>query len=368
MSTFSTEHPADDVIEVSLFGPGKGESIVVHLGARRWLVVDSCRDQRTKEVAALTYLRGVGVDLVSEVYAVVATHAHDDHFAGIAEIVEACTSAVIVTSQALMSREFLALVEADREIAGLTNTSAYREYRRIFELAEARRDQASGRKPLRLAGEGKSLLTLPASPGVSLATVTALSPSDEAVTKANEILAKNHLHAMGERTHRSEFDPNEASIALWVNSGAINILLGADLLSGPSGCGWGGVLHYFSQAESATLYKAAHHGSSTSHHDGLWTTLLAKDPVVLIAPFRRGNVILPKDSDVDYFKSHTDSVWTTSPRPPTPSTSFKKQAAKLGRLAQNPRDLSGMVGHLRARIPASGGTWKIDTFPPAIRL
>jgi glyoxylase-like metal-dependent hydrolase (beta-lactamase superfamily II) len=102
LSSFPTEPPPPDIFEVSLFGPGKGESIVVHLGARRWIVVDSCRDQRSGEVAALKYLRGIGVDLAAEVLAVVATHAHDDHFAGIADIVEACSQAIIVTSQALL--------------------------------------------------------------------------------------------------------------------------------------------------------------------------------------------------------------------------------------------------------------------------
>jgi glyoxylase-like metal-dependent hydrolase (beta-lactamase superfamily II) len=124
LSSFSTEPPAADVFEVSVFGPGKGESVVVHLGASRWIVVDSCRDQRSGEVAALEYLRGIGVNLATDVLAIVATHAHDDHFAGIADIVESCDAAIIITSQALANREFLALVEADHEIAGVTKTGA----------------------------------------------------------------------------------------------------------------------------------------------------------------------------------------------------------------------------------------------------
>ena len=109
MSSYSAEPPAPNVVEVSLFGPGKGESVVVHLGAHRWIVVDSCRDQRSGEVPALEYLRGIGVDLATEVLAVVATHAHDDHFAGISDIVEACEKAIIVTSQAVVNREFIAV-------------------------------------------------------------------------------------------------------------------------------------------------------------------------------------------------------------------------------------------------------------------
>jgi beta-lactamase superfamily II metal-dependent hydrolase len=356
------------VFEVSVFGPGKGESVVVHLGARRWIVVDSCREQRTGEVTALEYLRRIGVDLSTEVLAVVATHAHDDHFAGIADIIEACDAAVIVTSQALASREFLALVESEHDIAGLTSTASYREYRRIFAIAEQRKHPMTGIRPLRRASENKVVLALAALGATPAMTVTALSPSEHAVTRAHEVLAKNHLHAMGERAHRSMLDPNEASIALWVNAGEVDVLLGADLLAGPAGCGWGAVLHYFSPPQPATLYKAAHHGSSTSHHDGLWNKLLANEPVVLLAPFRRGDVALPTDSDISYILTHSGNAWTTSPGQPTPSRAFRKQAARLGTLAGNPRDPSGNVGHLRARIPLTGGAWQVSNFSPAARL
>jgi hypothetical protein len=367
LNSYSTEPPTDDTFEVSLFGPGKGESVVLHLGPRRWMVVDSCRDQRNGQIAALDYLRGMGVDLDTEVRAVVATHAHDDHFDGISDIVEACSQAVIVTSQALINREFLALVQAENDIAGITNTASYREYRRIFAIAEQRKNKDTGMRPLRRASENKVILDLPAlgtSPSVK---VTALSPSEHAVTRALEALANNELHTMGERTRRSMLDPNEASVALWVNVDAINVLLGADLYSGPPGCGWGAVLHAFNPADPATLYKAAHHGSSTSHHDGIWEKLVTGDPAVLLTPFRRGNVNLPTSSDIQYMLGRTGNAWTTSPRNPTPSASFRRQASKLGTL---PKRLHphGMVGHLRARIPFSGGTWKIDNFAPAAAL
>jgi hypothetical protein len=259
-------------------------------------------------------------------------------------------------------------VEAENDISGVTKTASYREYRRIFALAQHRRNPITGRGPLRRAEENKILLDLPARDSAPAATITALSPSEHAVTRALEALAKSQLQAMGERTRRSMLDPNEASIALWVTAGATNVLLGADLLSGPAGCGWEAVLHAFGPVGPGTLYKIAHHGSSTSHHEGIWEKLLDKDPVALLTPFRHGNVVLPKSSDIAYLLAHTDKVWTTSPRKPTPGGAFKKQASKLGTLAHNPRDLYGMVGHLRARVPFSGGAWKIENFAPSARL
>jgi len=62
-----TDAPGPDVIEVSIFGPGKGESVLVHLGQGEWIVVDSCVNQRTREVPALTYLDRIGVDVGTQV-------------------------------------------------------------------------------------------------------------------------------------------------------------------------------------------------------------------------------------------------------------------------------------------------------------
>lgn len=38
--------PVADELEVSVFGPGVGESVVVHLGHGDWMVVDSCLNPR----------------------------------------------------------------------------------------------------------------------------------------------------------------------------------------------------------------------------------------------------------------------------------------------------------------------------------
>ena len=66
--------PRPDEIEVSLLGPGYGESVVVHLGDGEWMVVDSCTG-RDGEPAALKYLDRIGVDPGSAVRMIVATHS-----------------------------------------------------------------------------------------------------------------------------------------------------------------------------------------------------------------------------------------------------------------------------------------------------
>ena len=68
--------PGDDEFEVTLLGPGYGESVVLHIGGGVWILVDSCG--RADAPAALEYLGGIGLDPALVVVLIVATHWHDE--------------------------------------------------------------------------------------------------------------------------------------------------------------------------------------------------------------------------------------------------------------------------------------------------
>lgn len=96
--------PAGTDAELHVFGPGYGESLLVHLGCGEWMIVDACR-QRGKPPAALKWLDDLGVDVATAVKLVVATHWHDDHVRGLAETLRACDGASFVCSSVLLSGE-----------------------------------------------------------------------------------------------------------------------------------------------------------------------------------------------------------------------------------------------------------------------
>ena len=50
--------PARDEIELTLFGPGYGESVVLHIGDGAWAIVDSCIDKDGRP-SALSYLENL---------------------------------------------------------------------------------------------------------------------------------------------------------------------------------------------------------------------------------------------------------------------------------------------------------------------
>ena len=101
--------PKPNEIEITVFGPGYGECIVIHIGSGKWAIIDSCLDDAF-EPASLSYLRSLGVSVETDVISVSASHWHDDHVKGLARTIEACRAARLSMGSALKSTEFVAFL------------------------------------------------------------------------------------------------------------------------------------------------------------------------------------------------------------------------------------------------------------------
>jgi len=123
--------PDSAEIEISLFGPGYGESIVIHLGQNIWIIIDSCIDESTGDNIPLTYLNDMGVDIETNVKQVICSHWHKDHYKGISEIVKACTSSEFICTSALNSDRFFTLMEIYTGI-GKSKSYATKELKKGF--------------------------------------------------------------------------------------------------------------------------------------------------------------------------------------------------------------------------------------------
>lgn len=99
--------PDAQELEVSIFGPGFGECVVLHLGHGHWGVVDSCLDPSSKHPAALKYLESLSVDVGSSIRLIVATHWHDDHMQGISEIFQQAKGAVFACTEAVRQPDLI---------------------------------------------------------------------------------------------------------------------------------------------------------------------------------------------------------------------------------------------------------------------
>ncbi|WP_295839824.1 MBL fold metallo-hydrolase [uncultured Microbacterium sp.] len=361
------EPPAADEVEVSIFGPGRGECIVVHVGDGVWITVDSCRNGRTGDHPALDYFDRIGVNVAEDVTLVVATHAHDDHTAGVSAIYKAATSARFATSSAFTTAEFFALTILDEAAAPKITESVRREFRAVLEEVE-RRPVATAPHLLNLR-EGVRVVdaTLPSSHSV---IIRALSPSDQAIHRSK--LSVSRAEIEGKPIRISKPDPNEYSIALWIEiNNEIALLLGGDLLNGPTACGWRRVHATHESDLKASVVKVPHHGSQNSHYSPMWDDFVRPDALALLAPFRMSQkTSIPTSTDVERILSAVERAFITAkPTTPAPSRELRQAAALLRATgARNIRERDGLPGHVQARTKISSGEFEVRTASPAYEL
>jgi len=351
-----TGPPESDELEVSLFGPGLGESVVVHLGEGEWIVVDSCRDRQRRKPAALAYFERMGIDPATSVRAVVATHWDSDHIRGLAEIVEACPDAPFWCTAAVDTDEFEALLD-------LTERRPDELGVRLKELAqiEARRREHFGEgSGLRFALESTLLLERHAKDNLPRRAVVALSPSSRSLLHAVE----NVRHVLSDRMEIpkrvQQLSRNDTSVVLMIRFGEDAALLGADLeRSTDRRRGWSSVVRRARELEiRAGMVKIPHHGSADADDAQMWKDLLTSSPAAALTPFLAGTDPLPRVTDRTRIRGYTPYAYIT--RAGIAEGVAPLIAAALPRDAEL-KALEGRVGHTRWRRKAGeSDQWRIE--------
>ena len=367
----SNSVPAADELEVSLFGPGFGECVVVHLGQGDWMVVDSCLNEAQNQPVALDYLTTLGVDVAKKVRLVVVTHWHDDHIRGSARVFAEARSARFVCSAALRNEEFRVMVAASERNKTVARDSSLSEFGGILDELKQRksREHRSLTGPDHWAQDGMALF-LPT--GSNHAKVTALSPSAQTITDAAIRFGKLIPSISSSVNRFPRCSPNDQSVALLVQSDAYSVLLGADLESvGDPDRGWRAVVSSPVRPQVASnAIKVAHHGSKNGDLDEIWSALLKLDSPALLTPFSSGSKPLPSEEDVERLKSRTSRLFSTS-YPPTRKPPRRHGAVDrtMREMTRMHRSVSRRVGHIRLRVNLVLRTAPvIDTFNGARQI
>lgn len=371
--------PLDDEVEVSLFGPGFGETVLVHLGDQRWMLVDSCEEVETGSVPTLNYLQELEIDFEKQVELIVVTHWHDDHIRGLSKCVRSCKSAKVCFSAALRNQEFLTLV---RDVAerSLLKTSGVTEFHEVLLEFRARPYSSAGAyggnvvpvtENTRLIGPQDSFSTA--------AEVWALSPSPSLLLRSLSSVADSMgaLAEVGEPRFRvTEPEGNETSVVLWVQVGDTKLLLGGDLevRSARSGEGWLGILESSGRPSGlAELYKVAHHGSPNGDHERIWEELLSEHPIALVAPFSNGNVVRPAEADVRRICAKSaDRAYISGRvgrgRRIRYSPAVERTVREISRSGLHA--VEGRMGQiqLRKKVGMDGAQWRVGLREPASRM
>jgi len=306
----------DDELEISIFGPGYGEAIALHLGSGKWIFVDSCLDPETGRPAQLQYLESLGIDAASAVKLIVATHWHDDHIQGMSTLVRECKSAEIVVSGALETEHFSALLALYGEGA-FPDSSGVTEFVNVFRILDDRRTVGARINVAKLAVPDKLLYkdTVRLNEKDHEVEIHSLSPSDSAIISA-QLDFRQRIPDAGTRKKRITCPTtNSTSVVLWVRIGNSQFLLGSDLekTTDPK-TGWTVVINECKAiTEKASVYKVAHHGASSSHDPDIWEKLLSDKPFALLSPYMVADNYLPRDEDLKRLAALTPNGYITAP-------------------------------------------------------
>lgn len=343
--------PAADELEVTVFGPGYGEAIAVHLGANRWVLVDSCLDPETKSPASLSYLDRIGVPQES-VISIIASHWHDDHVRGLSEIVARCTTAELNISATFSDEEALAFLSA---YSGEHTPGLAKGARELFQSVQSR-------DTVHIVHQRSNIIDEQI--GGRRVHVTALSPVEAALAQSVARLASYLPSPKGGSSvkHAPELEPNIESVVVHIDIDGEAILLGSDL-ENHAALGWSAVVldRWVSGRIPATAYKVAHHGSHTGDDQAIWTTLLQPDPVACMTPFINGSVKLPTDSDKKRIRAATPDCYISSAASRRPNMD-NAQLKRLNDICRNLAPINTGFGAIRMRKVIGHDSWQVKCF------
>jgi hypothetical protein len=347
--------PADDEIEVTLFGPGYGEAVAVHLGQGDWLLVDSCLDPDSKVPASGAYLDQIGI-APQRVCAIVASHWHDDHVRGMARLSTAHPEAAFVVSAVFNDKEASAFLAA---YGGASSSGLARGAKELFGAMQARESvyPALHRSiVLEIAHNGRQV------------RVTALSPVPAAFAQFVAHMAQYLPRQHQPINHAPEVRTNLAAVALHIDLGDDAVLLGADL-EDHDRLGWSAVVadQWSGARKPATAFKVAHHGSHTGDCPDVWAKLLTPNPVSCLTPFTLGDLRLPTDMDKERVRRNSNQAFISSGAGRRPDMD-SRQLKRLKDVCKNLAQVSAGFGAVRIRRRIGTPSWNIELFGAAQAL
>ncbi len=347
--------PAADEIEVSLFGPGYGEAVAVHLGEGSWLLVDSCVDPESKGSASVTYLDRIGVD-PSQVRTIVASHWHDDHVRGISQISAKYSDAEFVIPAVFNDREATAFLAA---YSGVSTSGLSRGTRELYDVVRSR--------DVVHPALHRSIILDTTLCGRRV-LVTAISPLPAAFAQFIAHVTQHRAQQDAPINHAPDLRPNTEAVAIHFDFGDDALLLGADLEENP-GLGWSAVVadSWSGQRRPATAYKVAHHGSHTGDCPEIWRTLLQSQPVACLTPYTLAGRRLPTELDKVRVKANTPHAYISSGASRRPEMDARL-LKRLGDICTNISKADPAFGAVRLRKPTRATSWNVELFGAAQAL
>ncbi|RIK98931.1 MAG: hypothetical protein DCC71_20735 [Proteobacteria bacterium] len=364
--------PEPEQLEISVFGPGRGECALVHLGSGDWICIDSCLDRETGRPVALRYLDDIGVDPAQALRLVIVTHWHQDHMRGAAEVFEQAKNAEFVCSGALRSDEFWTAIAASE--AERNHEQTLSEFARVFSILETRSPDGArpGTAAPIWAQDGLILWERAGSDTAVPVHIRSVSPSPGARRLGMKEIGAFLPRVKETKRRAVPLDPNQQSVAVWVQVGNTQALFGADLEnSSDVHIGWQAVLRSPRlPSGQADILKVPHHGSKNAYCRDLWEAKLISPATALITPFASASRPVPNEADCARIALHTDRAFLTAdPRGSKVKSGDRLVERRIRTTPRRIRQVVGKTGHIRVRRQVlTGGEVEIELFQGALQL
>jgi len=366
--------PHANELEICIFGPGYGESVVLHIPAVGWGIIDSCTAKvaEGEVVLPLEYLTTLLAPQFPKLAFVILTHPHEDHYKGLDRILQKYPGGTerVCRYDGDGIRELKMYIATQR--TGLRDVLP--GFAKVLEvMKEAAAKGAQFRRLLEMTSVFNFEKVTVEEYGTTDISMIALSPSALSVEKYIEMLF-SAIPKTGEVVlpMRDEAH-NLISVALLLKLGDLQVIFGSDLESGSTdSIGWKGVIYNKDCPDlRANLVKVAHHGSESGHNSLAWKQHCDKTkPIAVITPFSHGGRPLPEDQVVATLRKVTDRVGITSRLKLAKLSRYYSRAtvmaySKQARHIRGVLEESGRIGFIRVRLLLNGTIAECLAEPPA---
>lgn len=361
--------PNSEEVEVTIIGTGGGygESIIIKIAEKSWIIVDCCINPSTKEPLPLEYLKSIGVDYANDVVKIICTHWHDDHIRGISKLLDVCKNAQFSPTRINDTKKFMAFVDIDEKIHSEGGIRSTKEFKACTEILKNRKIPAN-RLSANMTVYKESHLNVDFE-------LYALSPSDYVVEQFDQELSNIIKRVFQKKLAIINETPNDKCVVLLLKFGNQRVLLGADLEIGNNPKqGWTDILDNSLVKDSirAQLFKVPHHGSENGYHERIFDELVAEKSTLKLTPWNL-NDKLPTAEMIDCYQGHSKEIYITSPVISSKRPKAKKREREIEKIIESFNKTLSEVrydeGIIRSRINyITCENWETITFKSAFKI
>lgn len=313
LDSYEITQPKNNEFELTFFGPGFGESIIVHIPGIGWGVIDSCEFKLAyqKYVPPLEYLI---LQNARNLTFLILTHPHEDHFAGMEQIIDNYLGKIgrVCRYSGDGTRELTAYLH-NRGIKG--RPGGAKKLASVFKAFKNAVDNGAEFRHLGAVTQIIPKQDASVNGKTFKVEVLSLSPLAKDVESYVDILRDALPKVGGQLEDIPDQKHNLIASALWIFVGNVTVILGSDVEKGSSrSSGWRGIVNSLDGPDlCVNALKVAHHGSPSAHYEKAWKEHCKRGNIIsVMTPYTRGTQPRPSDGDIERIGSYSNHIGVTS--------------------------------------------------------